>query len=690
MNISYNWLKDLIDIDLTAEDVAKELTRVGMAVEGIHPHGDDSILDIDLTSNRPDCLSHLGIARELSVSLSRPVLLPPVSNDVPEPASLASEHVKLEASDICHRFTARIIRGVKVGPSPEWLVTRLEALGERSINNIADITNYVMLELGQPMHAFDLDRLAGGRLVVRRASEGETITTLDGEKRVLDLDTLAICDAEKPAAIAGIIGGLESSITEATVNVLLEVAYFDRANIRGTSRRLGVGTEASYRFERGVDIQNLQRASDRAADLICQLAGGEKGEFYDIYPAPKRPEAVRVADLSLSVKRLTGLTVSPGDCDRILDALGIKRDGTSIPAVYMPPSWRHDIAIEEDLVEEVARHAGYENIGTELPPAFGAGEYQPGEQRKRRLRETLAAIGFDEAISYSFIDSANDQLFEPLAASDETVPELIELQDSVIEGAVRMRPTLAPGLLHALRLNINHQQRNLKLFEIGRVFSGKRDEDGLPVEDEVLGLVLTGAESFGGSSLQGRSFDLLDAKGSLEAALAAAGIEGLEFEPGSVRHLRQGQTAVISYHGRSVGTLGRLSEEVASTYKFKQPVYLGEVDLGYLLKQKTIAVAYEPLGRFPSVTRDVSLVGARDISWLSIGTCIEAERSELCRSVRFVDVYEGPPLDPNERSVTLRLEYRSDDRTLVEAEVDEAHSAILAALEDKLGVKPRT
>ncbi|MGH9947894.1 MAG: phenylalanine--tRNA ligase beta subunit-related protein, partial [Pyrinomonadaceae bacterium] len=270
MNISYNWLKGLIDIYLPAEEVAEQLTRVGLAVEGIHPHGDDFVLDIDLTSNRPDCLSHLGVARELGVITG--IIPKPLAgaelDDIPVPAVLAPDIVKIEDPELCHRFTARIIRNVKIGSSPKWLVDRLEAIGERSINNVADITNYVMHDLGQPMHAFDLDKLSEGRIVVRRARSSETIMTLDGVDRKLNEAMLAICDAGKPVAVAGVMGGLESAIDESTSNVLLEVAYFEPVNIRQTSRYLALSTEASYRFERGVDIENLIRASDRAAELI--------------------------------------------------------------------------------------------------------------------------------------------------------------------------------------------------------------------------------------------------------------------------------------------------------------------------------------------------------------------------------------------------------------------------------------
>ncbi|MCA1608632.1 MAG: phenylalanine--tRNA ligase subunit beta, partial [Acidobacteria bacterium] len=346
MNISYNWLKDIIDIGVPAETLAENLTRVGLAVEGVNRMADDAILDIDLTSNRPDCLSHLGIAREVAAITGKHLraTMQPTGAAVepPVPAVLAYDVVKVDDPNLCHRFTARIIKNVKVGPSPEWLVRRLEAIGERSINNVADITNYVMLELGQPMHAFDLDKLSGNRIVVRRARGGEKIKTLDEVERTLDETMLAICDAEKPVAIAGVMGEFGSGISDNTVNVLLEVAYFERTSIRKTSRQLGLASEASYRFERGVDINNLVHASSRAAELICELAGGDLGGFFDVYPTPQNSVEVESENISVAVQRLTGLEVNTDACLSILHKLGIKTADPSPETKsknFSVPSW---------------------------------------------------------------------------------------------------------------------------------------------------------------------------------------------------------------------------------------------------------------------------------------------------------------------------------------------------------------
>jgi phenylalanyl-tRNA synthetase beta chain len=697
MNISYNWLKDLIDIDLTAEQTAAALTRVGLAVEGIHAFKGDPVFDIDLTSNRPDCLSHLGVSRELRVIIGKEFPAKSQSceeeaEEVPFPAVLAPDVVKIENPELCYRFTAKVIRGVKIGPSPQWLVDRLEALGERSINNVADITNYVMLELGQPMHAFDLDKLAEKRIVVRRAREGESIRTLDEVERKLDTSMLMICDAKKPAAVGGIMGGLDSSITESTVNVLLEVAYFDRSSIRQTSRKLGLHTEASYRFERGVDIENLQPASDRAARLISELAGGDLGEFIDVYPnRPQRAE-IRSNDISALVKRLTGLSVAPEECVRILTALGISSRANGDGSLFTTPSWRHDISIEEDLVEEIARHAGYENIGDELPPSFGAGEYQASEVRKKLLRQKLTDLGYDEAITYSFIDTRFDDQYAVIPGlTDENADEkFVTLQDSVIEGAVRMRPTLMPGLLDAVRFNLNHQRRDLKLFEIGKVFAAQKTEDHLPREREMFGLAITGGETLQKCLEPIRPLDFYDAKGAVEAALEAVGFPSVEFRAEDVHHLRPGQSAGIYIDGGLVGFLGRLNEAISSGYKFRNPVFVSEIDLDAVLARNLAGVYSRPLPKYPSVMRDVSFLVGRDMTFDDVRSAVIDQGSELCRNIGFVDVFEGKGVEPGKRSLTVRLEYRSDERTLVEDEVASVHGQILESLRNTMGIVPRS
>jgi phenylalanyl-tRNA synthetase beta chain len=689
MNISYNWLKDLVEISLPPKELAKKLTDVGLAVEGIHEFGDDFVFDIDLTSNRGDCLSHLGVAREISVITDSKFQ---ISNfkleESSESGTQNSRLVKIEDTDLCHRFTARVIRGVKIGASPEWLVKRLEAVGERSINNVADITNFVMHELGNPMHSFDLNKLAGNRIVVRRANLGETIKTLDEVERKPDETMLMICDAEKPVAVGGVMGGFDSSITDETTDVLLEVAYFDRDSIRQTSRKLKLSTEASHHFERGVDVENLIRTSNRATELICELAGGTADEFADVYPTKFVQNEIEAKDIQFAVKRLTGLEVEKDEILRILSALGLK---TQDAKLFTIPTWRHDIAIEEDLVEEVARIVGYDKIGEELPPAFGAGEYQPTEKRKKQLRKTLTDFGFNEAISYSFIDTKMDDAFElvPNLPDENSNDKFITLQDSVIEGAVRMRPSLLSGLLDAVRINFNQQNKNLRLFELGKVFAASSNEDKLPIERELFAIVLSGGEVLENRAVISRELDFYDLKGAIESALDSVGIINAEFSTDTAKHLQKGQTASVSVNGKKIGFLGRLSDEIAANYKFKQAVYIGEIDLQTVLAEARTPVLYHPLPKFPASLRDISLLAKRSVSFDAIKNTISESKPELLQSVAFVDVYEGKGIADDERSITIRLEYRNNERTLTDEEVDKVHAQILAELENKTGAKLR-
>ncbi len=692
MNISYNWLKDLVETNLPPEDLAKKLTDAGLAVEGIHAIGDDSVFDIDLTSNRGDCLSHLGVAREISVIADCGLRIADFKSEKNPQSQIPNPQlVSIEDADLCHRFTARVIRGVKIGPSPEWLVKRLEAVGERSINNVADITNFVMHELGNPMHSFDFNKLAGNRINVRRARAGETIKTLDEVERPLDETMLAICDAEKPVAVGGVMGGFDSSITAETTDVLLEVAYFKRESIRQTSRKLKLSTEASHHFERGVDIENLVRASNRATAMICELAGGTAGEFVDVYPTKFAQSMIESRDIQFAVKRLTGLDVKYEEIIRILNALGVSSKINPDGRIFTAPTWRHDLNIEEDLVEEVARVVGYDNIGEELPPSFSAGEYQPNEIRKFHMRKTLSNLGFDEALSYSFIDSKHDEIFAlvPEFVHENLDEKFVTLKDSIIEGAVRMRPSLLSGLLDAVRTNLNFQNRNLRLFELGKVFSASNKENELPNERELFALVVTGSEEFEGKAMANREFDFYDAKGALESAIDATGAPHLIFKAADAKHLRKGQSAEIIMNEKTVGTIGRLSDEIAQNYKFRQPVFVAEIDLDSVLAEKEQAVLYHPLPVYPSVERDVSVMVKRNISFAEIRQAIESEGFELLRCIEFVDVYEGKGVADDERSLTIRFVYRSGERTLIEAEVESVHGKILNVLEAKFGARQR-
>jgi phenylalanyl-tRNA synthetase beta chain len=725
MDISYNWLRELTDVVAGPRELAERLTMAGLAVDAVHEAGDDFILEFDLTSNRPDCLSHLGIARETAALTGGTVRL--TASDVQRAEGTAESFTSVDIEDVelCPRYAARVVRGVRIAPSPQWLTQRLQAIGQRPINNVADITNFVMHELGQPLHAFDLAKLAEHRIVVRRARAGERLKTLDGVERQLDERMLVIADAARAVAVAGVMGGAETEISDATTDVLVESAYFDPQTVRRTSKVLGLQTDASYRFERGVDYEGVRRAQNRCVALICDIAGGTATvDAVDVYPRRLTPPAVPFRPRR--VEELTGLSVVAGESVRILSSLGfipVRRglngdeghtvggdssneaplSGARTPSEdaaqlsFNVPTWRNDVDIEEDLVEEVARIVGYEKIGEALPPSPVTGEYLAGDGRRRAARQVLAASGFDEAINISFIaeagtiDEAGESRFElaPGLRKVEGEDAFVKLSNPVIEGARLMRPTLLPGMLEAVRHNFNHGTRNVRLFEMGRIFASGDGDDARPNEVEALALVLTG-EAVEEGRAAGRALDLFDLKGALEAATDAMRVGVLEFSPDdSVRHLREGQTTLVTLNGASVGALGRLSEEVAASYKFRQPVFVAEVNLGALLSAGERRARYTPLPRFPSVVRDVSLVAERRVTYGEMRRLVLALGVEECRSVTLVDVYEGANLPEGTRSVTLRFEYRADERTLRDEEVDAMHARILGALESASGAQQR-
>lgn len=496
MLISYNWLRELTNTNLTPAELRERLTMVGLAIDAVGQVNGDFVLDVEVPSNRPDCLSHVGIAREVAVIESGSVNR---TQGKPAPVAGRAEEitsVEIRDADLCPRYAARVIRGVKIGPSPDWLVKRLEEIGQRAINNVADITNYVLHELGQPLHAFDFAKLTGQRIVVRRATKGEKLKTLDGVERELSGDMLVIADAEKPVALAGIMGGEESEISNSTVDVLIESAYFDPDSVRRTARQLAMDTEASRRFERGADCENVIDAQTRCVELICEIAGGKATEdIVDIYPRPVPAKRVRFRPSR--VESLTSLQVEPDKAKRILSGLGFIEDRATADAIeYTVPSWRVDVSLEEDLVEEVARHYGYDKIGSALPPTSLAGEYQPSEMKRRALRRALSASGFDEAINLSFIQAGSEEHFQLIPEFEPRSREadneqFVTLQNPIIEEAGRMRLTLLPGLLESVRHNLNHGVRDVRLFEIGRIFAASMDGE-LPIERESLALVGTG------------------------------------------------------------------------------------------------------------------------------------------------------------------------------------------------------
>ena len=681
MLISFNWLRDYCETQFSPEELRERLTMVGLAIDAVESHNSDSVLDVEVPSNRPDCLSHVGIGREVAVLAGKEVRLPRVESFATEGRAADLTAVQIKDVDLCPRYAARLVRGVKIAPSPDWLVKRLETIGQRPINNVADITNYVLHELGQPLHAFDFHKLAGPRIVVRRAAAGEKLTTLDGIERTLANEMLVIADAERPVALAGIMGGEESEISESTTDVLIESAYFEPNSVRRTARQLGMDTEASRRFERGADIEGVLHAQERCVQLICELAGGVASEdWLDIYPSPFVSRLVNLRPQR--VAELTSVSAEGEEIKRILTGLGFQLVDEAPPALsFKVPSWRIDVEQEEDLVEEVARHTGFDKIIDQLPPSSASGEYQPSEMKQRLLRRAFNAFGFDEAINFSFIE--RETQFEPIPSLSTGEVEQPLLKNPIIEEAAFMRATLLPGLLNSLRHNLNHGIRDVRLFELGRVFA-MTSRGELPAERLALAAVATGGANEANKAQAERELDFFDVKGALETAVDWMSLSPLSFTQATASHVRAGQSARIKLNdGTDIGTIGRLAESVAVNYKFRYPVYVLELDLEALLNGPARVVQYAPLPRYPSVVRDISLPLNRNIPLDDVVTALKQQQVADVRDVKLVGVYEGGNVAPSKKSVTLRLEYRSDERTLRDEEVEERQRQVTTFLAEK-------
>ena len=693
MKISYNWLQELVRVDLDPRDLATRLTMAGLAVDGIEPHGDDQVLEIDLTSNRPDCLSHLGVAREVA-ALCGVEMVPAAAGPNPIAARTSDQTaVEIRDPELCPRYTARLIRGVRIGPSPEWLVRRLEALGQRSVNNVADITNYVMLEMGQPLHAFDFDRLQGGRIIVRRAAPGEKMTTLDGEERELTSEMLVIADAGRAVAIGGIKGGEDSGISEVTVNVLLEAATFAPPHIRQTSKALGLGTEASYRFERGTDPEIVTLASDRASALIAAIAGGEVLDgLIDLYPgrdevcAGREPIIFRAA----RYEALTGLSVEIEEAARILTALGcgVTAGEGSGELRVVPPTWRIDVRIEEDLIEEVARVAGYDLLRTSLPGSAGAGAYLTGESDRRATRRLLTNAGFHEAVSFSFVNAELDARF-----SDAPTESRLELLDPIDASQSHMRTTLVGGLLRALEHNLNHGSRNVRLFEIGKCFRAAQDDaGGRPIEIERLALVATGARNELDWQDAGARLEFHDLKGVIESLADQLGMADLRYlAAADIPWLHPGRAARVglSGSGETVGSFGQLHPRLAASFKVRQPILLAEFDYQALLQSTRLEPRYQHLPKYPTVARDIAVVLDTTISWQSIEQSILELELPYLVDLRLFDIYRGRELPEGRHSIALSLRYRAVDRTLTDEEIASAQEQVVRTLTARFGAELR-
>ena len=637
---------------------------------------DDTLIEVDLTPNRPDCASVIGIAREVAGILRQPLRLPVHGATIG--ATSRDFTVEIETPELCPRYAGRLVKNVTIGPSPWWLRQRLLSIGLRPINNIVDITNFVMMEYGQPLHAFDFATLAGGKIVVRHPRKSElTFTTLDGAKRQLDPEMMMICDGEKPVAVAGVMGGENSEVSETTTTILLESACFNPVSVRRTGRRLGLSSEASYRFERGVDPEGTINALNRAVQLMCELAGGTAGnEGIDCYPGRiSRPP------LQLDVARcnmLIGIELSAQQISELLNSIGIaaKVENDRLLTVE-PPAFRVDIEREADLVEEVARLHGYDNIPVSLPKVdLSYPEQDPERTKRLDLARCLTGAGFSEAINYSFI---SEKSLEMLGLSeDDPRLQVVRLRNPISEEQGVMRTTLLPGLLDNLRRNLNFQQNSARLFEIGKVFHPLA-EGVQPVESMRLAGVLCGNRHGDSSPLHFKeeAMDIFDAKGCVEFILAG-------FAPGrgenstllaSAKEKRElfaedGYALDIFVASATIGTLGRIRDEVLRRFSIKQPVYYFDIDFSSLCRAATSFKKFSPLPVYPSVQRDIALVVPERVAAGEMLATVRKHPDKLIESCRLFDVFRGEKIPTGYKSVALSITYRSASKTLTEKSVE--------------------
>jgi phenylalanyl-tRNA synthetase beta chain len=651
---------------------------------GSHLGLDDAILEVEVTPNRPDCLSILGVARELA-ALTGSRLRPPDCAVREDPGlTTAGWRVTIEDPELCPRYAARLITDVTVGPSPAWLAQRLRAADLRPINNVVDVTNYVLWELGHPLHAFDGDLLSGRHVVIRRARPGEAVVTLDGQSRSLAETTLVIADAERAVAVAGVMGGANTEVRDSTRTVLLESAYFAPASIRRTAKALGLSTEASYRFERGADIEGLRDALDRAARLIAELGGGRVATgVLDAYPAPRRPVAV---PLRLErIQRVVGACPPRPVVADILRGLGFPATERNDAFEVVVPAFRRDVAIEDDLVEEIARVWGYDRIPSTLPSGALALTRRPRHLVSLdAARRSLAAAGYQEAVSLSLVDPAH---LRHLGLQPED-PRVVRLQNPLAADRSVLRPTLLLGLLEALAANVRRQTPDVRLFEIGRVFEG-RGPGELPREDTRVAVALTGLRVPRAWYAPRARGDVYDVKGAVEGLVEALGRGEVAVAPVAAPYLEDGRAATVLVQGTPVGVLGELHPDVQRAFDLPAPVYVTEVSLDALEALPSRTAQHRSLARHPGVLRDLAVVVPVGVASADISRAIEAIRPPALRRVSLFDVYEGPQVGSGRKSLAYSLLYQADDRTLTDAEVNGAHAHVVERLRAKLGAEVR-
>lgn len=693
MRVLLSWLREFIDITDSIEVIANKLTMAGLEVEGIERYADDAVIEVNVTPNRGDCLSVVGIARELSAIYNKPINLPEL--DILAEMSDLNFNVDIIDPDLCYRYAGRVIRNVTISHSPQWMQKRLELCGLRAINNIVDITNYVLLELGHPLHAFDADMLEGNTIRVGTPKSIDpsvsTFITLDGQERKISQDTLLIWDATKPVAIAGVMGGKSSEVSDKTVNIFLESAWFEPTTIRRTSKALALKTEASYRFERIADIKMLKKALDRATLLIKNLASGSIQGKIDIYP--KKLTSAPIKCRTTVVNKTIGISFSTdevADCLKRLHMVVKPVDEDTLEV--SPPTFRSDIQAEIDLIEEVARLYGFDNIPSILPIGQIGLDSEKLKQknsflaRKQKVKSTMLAYGFSEAINLSFMSVAELQALN--LSPDDFRYNALPIRNPLTTNTSHMRTTLIPALLRNLKHNLAYDINELRLFEIAKVFLPGRNESSnprdavLPAERHMLGAIFYRQRHK--SLYHDSTEDFYIIKGVLQAVLASLGVRDCIYKRSTEPFLHPGKSADLFVNFSSaglckVGFIGYANYALIEGLDIKASkpsLTLFEIDLDALLSLECKPITYKPLPKYPHIDRDTAVVVDKALDAYSLMQILKSFESNLIEQITIFDVYQGQGLPEDKKSIAYTVRYRSSERTLTDDEVQTLHEQL--------------
>ena len=679
MKISPQWLRDFVDLPVDYARLADELTLAGVAVEGISGEGDTTVFEMEITTNRPDAMNHYGVAREASALYDLP--LRPIAPKLPASQGKSEVVIDIQEPELCPRFTAREIRGVAIKPSPANVADRLQLLGHRPISNAVDATNYVLWESGKPTHVFDLDLLEGRRLIIRKARSGETLRTLDGVERKLTAEDLVVADAAKPVGLAGVMGGFDTMITEKTKNILIESAWWDPVTVRRMSKRHGIHTDASHRFERGADFESTVPSTNRVAELILESGGGTLvGDAIDVI-ARKLDLAPVEVDLR-EVQRVLGEKLSALEISRILTRLGFAvlagREDTYLVHI---PSWRLDVEREIDVIEELARLHGYEKFANTLPAYSGEVRELPDAHKDARLRSSLLAFGYNESISLTFISKEDARRFSTAAELD--------LANPLSEEASVMRTSLVPSMLNMLAYNLNRGSDDVRLFEAGNVFeaSGAKALEAKRISIGATGSVDAGVVRGLTSGAAARPLSFFDLKGDVEALVAPFGHWTLYYDAKTADYYHPGRSARAVMDGATVAQFGQIHPDVAATRKLRQDVFVGEIYLDKLYQHDMREVRYEALPRFPAVERDFSFVFDDKVEFEKIHQSVGGLGISELRSFVPAEIFRGENVGAGKYSILMRAQFQSSERTLRDDEVAQWAGQIAKALEGLGGVQ---